>query len=206
MQLGLSCKVLIESGILRMKQLIYCWWLNAVILLSYVTNEFMSLTLYQRQMLFGWISRERAAFDRLVCIAKLWSIPTILMKVRLDPEMIAGQLRVMYQVGQNKTKYTRFVGDSRIWYHEMLYWSFIHSIWLPSNILPLLRPLFWVLWAGHLHTDCVHVASAPLLTSVMSPLQMGQTVKGIFVLSMMHKLRLLQWNDLLMNEFKSHLS
>ena len=116
------------------------------------------------------------------------------------------QLRMMYQVGQNKTRYTRFVWESRIWYHEMLYWSFIHSIWLPSNILPLLRPLFWVLWAGHLHTDCVHVASAPLLTSVMSPLQMGQTVKGIFVLSMRHKQRLLQRNDLLMNEFKSHLS
>ena len=48
----------------------------------------MNLTLYQRQMLFGWISRERAAFVRLVCFAKLWSIPTILMKVRLDPEMI----------------------------------------------------------------------------------------------------------------------
>lgn len=67
----------------------------------------------------------------------------------------------------------------------------MNLICIPANMLPLLIPIFWSMWSGHLHTICVQLAWAPLLTSVISRLQMEHSVKRVwcYVLIQSHNIR-----------------
>ena len=110
--------------------------------------QLMNLTLYQKQTVFWCSSRDGAAFERLVSLAKLCKSPTIWTNVRCESETYC-PLCI-----------------------KLLFVLLINLIFVPSNILPLLSPLFWFLWPGHLHIRD-QLARVPLLTSVISPLHVG---------------------------------